>query len=102
MKFYSVRDLRTTPKEMWDDLSSEGEIVVTNNGKPTAVMIDLNGADFEGVISAVRQAGAMMALNKLQLESVLHGLGRLSLEDINKEINAARDEMKAAEYAPCR
>lgn len=29
MNFYSVRDLRTTPKSIWENLSSDGEVFET-------------------------------------------------------------------------
>lgn len=40
MNFYSVRDLRTDSKSMWADLNSGDEVVLTNNGKPSALIID--------------------------------------------------------------
>ena len=41
MNFYSVRDLRNTPKSIWNDLSADGEVIITNNGRPTAIMVCL-------------------------------------------------------------
>ena len=38
MNFYTVRDLRTTPKSIWDSLTTNGEVVITNNGK--ALMLE--------------------------------------------------------------
>lgn len=46
MKFYTVRDLRTTTKTLWDNLSTDGEVVITNNGKPTALLFDIADGDF--------------------------------------------------------
>ena len=39
MNFYSVRDLRTDSKSMWADLKRGDEVVLTNNGRPSALMI---------------------------------------------------------------
>ena len=54
MKFYTVRDLRITPKALWDNLSNDGEVVVTNNGKPTALLFDIIDGDLEELLKAVR------------------------------------------------
>ena len=44
MNFYTVRDLRTTPKSIWENLSADGEVIITNNGRPTASVCRLCGA----------------------------------------------------------
>lgn len=55
MNFYSVRDLRTETKNLWDNLSAGGEVVITNNGKPAALMIDIPADCFDEVVQAARQ-----------------------------------------------
>ena len=60
MNFYTVRDLRTTPKSLWETLSAEGEVVITNNGKPTALLVDIADGSFEETVKAIRQAKAML------------------------------------------
>ena len=46
MNFYTVRDLRTTPKNIWENLATDGEVVITNNGKPTAILFDIADGSF--------------------------------------------------------
>lgn len=91
MQFYSVRDLNTSAKEVWQKLSEDGEIVITNNGKPTALMIDVDGADLEETLSAVRQANVMRSVNRMRLKSMQNGNVDMSLEEIQQEIDAARE-----------
>ena len=62
MKFITVRDLRTTPAQVWKELPEQQEIVITNNGKPIALLTPLNDADMEDTVSAVRRARAITAL----------------------------------------
>ena len=93
MNFYSVRDLRTTPKQIWADLSSDGEVIITNNGKPSAILLDIAGGDFEETVCAVRQAKAMRAFNAMRMHAASSGF--MSEEDIEKEIADARKEMKS-------
>ena len=50
MNFYTVRDLRSTPKSIWDHLSLDGEVVITNNGKPTALLINIEEGSFEETV----------------------------------------------------
>ena len=88
MNFYSVRDLRTTPKSVWENLSADGEVVITNNGKPTALMLDITDGSFEETLKAVRQARAMIAFNSMRAKAAKRGY--MSDEEIEAEIAAAR------------
>lgn len=88
MNFYTVRDLRTTPKTIWENLSSDGEVVITNNGRPMAVLFDISDGSFEETVKAVRQAKAMIAFNSMRAKAAAKGY--MSEEDIESEIAAAR------------
>lgn len=88
MNFYTVRDLRTTPKSLWDNLSKDGEVVITNNGKPTAIMLDITDGSFEETLKAVRQAKATIAFNSMRAKAAAKGY--MSDQDIEAEIAAAR------------
>ena len=88
MNFYTVRDLRNTPKSIWEHLSSDGEVVITNNGKPTALLIDITEGGFEETVKAVRQAKAMLAFNAMRMKAAENGY--MTDEEIDAEISAAR------------
>ena len=88
MNFYSVRDLRTTPKAIWGNLALDGEVVITNNGKPTALLVNLEDYDFETTVKAVRQAKAMMAFNSMRSRASENGF--MTDDEIEAEIAAAR------------
>ena len=88
MNFYTVRDLRNTPKSIWDNLSSDGEVVITNNGKPTALMIDIAEGSFEETVKAVRQAKAMLAFNSMHMKAAENGY--MTDDEIEAEISAVR------------
>lgn len=90
MNFYSVRDLRTASKNVWDNLSAGGEVVITNNGKPSALMIDIPEGSFDDIVQAVRQAKAMIAFNNMRRKAAMSGF--MTDEEIEAEINAARTE----------
>jgi hypothetical protein len=92
MEFLSVRDLRTSPKEVWGTLAREGEVVITNNGKPTAIMIDVDGATLEEKLAAIRQAEAMRLFNGMRAKAAENGF--MTDARIEAEIAAARAEAK--------
>ena len=92
MKFYTTRELRSTPKALWDQLAQDGEVVITNNGRPSAVMINIADGDFEETIRAVRQAKAMLAFNALRMQAAKQGF--FSENEIEDEIAAVRKAKK--------
>ena len=93
MNFCSVRDLNTSPKEIWQKLAAEGEIVITNNGKPAALMLSVDGSGLEETVSAVRQALAMRSVNRMRLISKQRGNDTMPGKDIRKEIKSVREGM---------
>jgi len=46
-------------------MPKDQEMVVTNNGKPVALLTTLNDTDLEGTLRAVRRARALQALAAL-------------------------------------
>ena len=64
MNFYTVRDLRTTPKSIWENLSADGEVIITNNRRPTSILFDIADGRFEETVKAVRQAKAIKYLSE--------------------------------------
>ncbi len=88
MNFYSMRDLRTESKNMWADLARGDEVILTNNGRPSAIMIDIPEGGFDDVVQAVRQAKAMIALNSMRQRAAREGFK--GDEEIEALINEAR------------
>lgn len=88
MDFYTVQDMRTTPKSLWDSLAADGSVVITNNGKPTALMLDISDGSLEETLKAVRQAKAMIAFNAMRERVAMNGF--MTDAEIETEINAAR------------
>ena len=90
MKFITVRDLRTSPAKIWKDLPDEKEIIITNNGRPIALLTPLSDENLEDSLKAVRQARAINAVKKLQSESIQNGGNRITEEDVEQEIIESR------------
>ncbi len=94
MKFISVRDLRGKSAEVWKDLPSEREVVVTSNGRPIAILSAVNESNLEESLSAIRQARAAEAVMGLQRRSVERGTDAVTMEQIDAEIKAVRRKRK--------
>lgn len=90
MKFITVRDIRTSPAKIWRQLPEEQEIVITNNGKPIALLTPLSDESLEETISAVRQARAIQAVRVMQQTAKTRDLDSLSQADIDGEIRQSR------------
>ena len=96
MKFLSVRELRGGSSKVWSELQREGEMVVTSNGKPVAILSPVGEDNFERTISTLRQARAMMAVTGLQRDAHRNGTDSLSLDEINAEIDESRNRQRTS------
>lgn len=90
MEFVTKRDLMTTSKLTWEKLEREGELVITNNGKPAAIVLRVSEGDFENTLQLIRQTRAMRLLNSIWSEA--DARGALTDDEIEAEIAAARAE----------
>jgi antitoxin (DNA-binding transcriptional repressor) of toxin-antitoxin stability system len=90
MKFLSVRDLRGKSAEIWKKLPGEREMIITNNGRPIAILAAVNESNLEESLSAFRQARAVEAVASLQRRSVEQGTDEISMGEIEEEIKAVR------------
>jgi Phd_YefM. len=90
MRFISVRDLRGRSAEVWKNLPDEREMVVTNNGRPVAILAAVNESNLEESLSAFRQARAVEAVAGLQRRSVELGTDGITMDEIDEEIEAVR------------
>jgi antitoxin (DNA-binding transcriptional repressor) of toxin-antitoxin stability system len=90
MKFISVRDLRGKSAEIWKKLPGEREMVVTNNGRPIAILAAVSESNLEESISAFRQARAVEALVNLQRRSLEQGTDSITPKEIEAEIREVR------------
>ncbi len=94
MKFITVRDIRTSPAQIWKQLPEEQEMIITNNGRPIALLTPINDQSLEQTLSAVRRARAMAAVQNMQKTARDSGLDRMTVDEVDEEIRAARRERK--------
>jgi antitoxin (DNA-binding transcriptional repressor) of toxin-antitoxin stability system len=90
MKFVSVRDLRGKSADIWRQLPGEGEMVVTSNGRPIAILSTVQESNLEESLAAIRQARAIEAVASIQRRSAQAETDLLTDADIEAEIAAVR------------
>ena len=88
MDFYTVQDMQMIPQSVWDKLSAGGEAVLTNNGKPVALLVDSSNNNPEELLRMVRQIKATALFHTMRKRAAKGGF----MEDasIGAEISAAR------------
>ena len=91
MKYYSKNDLYTNSETILSELENNDEIVITNNDKPIALMIDIENDNVDEFIQTIRQVKAMNALKNMRQKAALQGY--MSDNKINSLINEARNEL---------
>lgn len=94
MKFLSVRDLKGKSSQVWKELPKQKEMVLTNNGRPIAILSSVNEENLEQALSAFRRSRAIEAVAALQYESTVKGTDDFTMKEIDQEIKAARKQRK--------
>jgi len=95
MEFIPYRVLRNEPAALRRKLEDEGELVVTVDGKPFAVMIDLAASDnMDDILLLVSRLRAQMAARAIRSQARRDGLDKTSGEQIDALIQDTRAERK--------
>ena len=94
MKFLTVRDLRSKSAQIWKDLPKEQEMVITNNGRPVAILSSIDESNLEMSLNSIRRARMAEIVSSLQRESVRRGTDRMATDELDGEIKATRKAMK--------
>ncbi|HEY4690139.1 MAG TPA: type II toxin-antitoxin system prevent-host-death family antitoxin [Anaerolineae bacterium] len=95
MEFVSVRDLRIQPGLVWKRLSETGELIITSNGKPIALLSGITDATLEQTLTALRRARAQVAVSQLRAKAQARGTHKLTMTAINAEIKSTRRSRKS-------
>jgi len=90
MEFMTVRELSKSPKDTLNRLSKDGKAVLTNNGKPQALIFKIDGSNLEQTLSLLQKLEFMQNLTEMRLAAIQSGNAEMSLNEINAEIAAVR------------
>jgi len=94
MDFIPVRDFRIRPASVWRRLRKNGKAVVTSNGKPVALLTDMEGRDLEEELKTQAYARGWAAVTAMRRQAKARGLDKMTMEEIDEEIAAARRERR--------
>jgi len=94
MQFLTIRELSKSPAETLTRLSRDGKAVLTNNGKPQALLFKIDGNSFEKTLSMLQKLEFLQNLTEMRLTSIRNGNSAMTLDEINAEITAARRKRK--------
>lgn len=67
---------------------------MTNNGKPIVILSATDAGSFEALLRNLRRSRAADALSSLQRQAEQRGLDRLTLDEVNEEVQAVRKDRK--------
>jgi antitoxin (DNA-binding transcriptional repressor) of toxin-antitoxin stability system len=90
METLSIRELRNRPGAVQDDLSKKGELLLTSNGRPVALMLSVDGSTLGETLEVIRLARGQLALRTLRRQARERGTSGLSKEEIDAEIASVR------------
>jgi antitoxin (DNA-binding transcriptional repressor) of toxin-antitoxin stability system len=96
MNLIAIKDLKQ-PRRLKERLKAEKELLLTSDGKPVAVLVDVGPAeDPEAIIQAIRDSRSRLALAHARAAARKAGTSAMSMRDIEREIAAARREGRAS------
>ena len=90
MEFIAVRDFRIRPGKIWKKFKKSKRMLITSNGKPVAMLTDMEGKNLEEELRANSIAKGILALSKMREHAKEKGLNKLKMRDITREIDSAR------------
>jgi hypothetical protein len=94
MNLIAIQDLKR-PRRLKQRLQDEKELLLTSDGRPVAVLINVDNAeDPESILQSVRDSRSRLALRRLRETARRTGASRFTPEQIDREITAARKAHK--------
>lgn len=85
MNFYGIKELRMDTRAVLGAVAQDGKAVITDNGKPKAIMVSVSERDFDEVYLLCARLMAQRAAEALQRNA-----SPMTPEEIEAEISAAR------------
>jgi hypothetical protein len=93
MEFVPYRMLRNEPAVLRKKLEDEGELVVSVDGKPFAIMINLaDNENLEDLMVMVSRLRAQMAVRSIRSQARRNGLAKMEPDQADAIIQRARSK----------
>jgi antitoxin (DNA-binding transcriptional repressor) of toxin-antitoxin stability system len=95
MEFVPYRLLRNQPKELRRKLEEKGELVVTVNGEPMAIMLPVPKGSLEDMVMLLSQVRAQLAVAAMREDARQKGLDHLTPDEIDEVVEDVRRERRS-------
>lgn len=90
MEFVPYRMLRNQPSELRKKLNEQGELVVTVDGEPLAIMLQVPKGSLEDLVLLLSQVRAQLAVAAIREGARKRGLGRITVEQADALVRKTR------------
>jgi antitoxin (DNA-binding transcriptional repressor) of toxin-antitoxin stability system len=94
MNLIAIKDLKQ-PRRLKERLRAEKELLLTSDGRPVAVLVNVDNAeDPESILQSIRDSRSRLALSRIRETARRTGVSRFTPAQIDREIAAARKAHK--------
>jgi len=90
MEILPYRIIRNEPGRFEEVLSKERIVMLNKSGKPFAIVLDATADSLDETLRLVSQVRAQIAASEMRVSARASGLGKLTPEEIQAEIEAVR------------
>ena len=90
MEFVPYRVLRNQPSELRKKLDEKGELVITVDGEPMAVMLRIPKGSLEDLVLLLSQVRAQLAVATIREQARKSGLNTMTVEQADKLVKETR------------
>jgi len=94
MEFVPYRLLRNQPGELRKKLEEKGELIVTVDGEPMALMLQIPKGSLEDLVLLVSQVRAQLTVAAIRQQARQRGLENVTAEEADAVVKKARQERK--------
>lgn len=92
MRTITTRQFRNKPGQL-KDLLAEGEVMLTANGDPVALMIPA-GESLEETMDLLRQIRLQRSIRTLRRDAAARGIDKMKAKDIAQQIKRSRADRR--------
>jgi len=90
----AIKDLKQ-PRRLKERLQAEKELLLTSDGRPVAVLVNVDNAeDPESILQSIRDSRSRLALSRIRETARRTGTSWFTPEQIDREIATARKAHK--------
>lgn len=92
MKAYTITELKKETSLVFEQMSRDRYALITQNGKPKTIMLDIEEQDLELVLLELRKMRGRLAVDAMRKRSQELGNDGLSMAEINALINSTNTQ----------